>query len=94
MEQEAIKPPNSSHSAGKLMFKNYINFQIKENDHEKDFDYIVTLSLFDSNKKKNHKRLHSLTKMVLRRENIGCLCLHIFLVTLSFLLFFSILKRT
>lgn len=49
MDQEAIKPPNSSHSAGKLMFKNYINFQAKENDHEKDFDYIVMLSLFDSN---------------------------------------------
>lgn len=34
------------------MHQNYISVQAKENYHEKDFDYIVTLSLFDSEKKK------------------------------------------
>jgi len=48
------------------MHQNYISVQAKENYHEKDFDYIVTLSLFDSEKKKNHKRLHSLTRVVLQ----------------------------
>lgn len=94
MEQVAIKPPNSSHSAGKLMHQNYDILQAKENYPGKDIDNFDMLSLFES--KKNHKRLHISTGVVLQIGNTGCSWLCIFSATLS-LLFFSIsgiLKRT
>lgn len=86
MEQVAIKPPNSSHSAGKLMHQNYINVQAKEN-YEKGIANIGMMSLFDRNHlKKNHKRLHISARMVLQQETL-IIHVYIFSVTLSFSLF-------
>lgn len=93
MELVEIKPPNSSHSAGKLMHQNYVSIQAKENYTRKGIDNFGMLSLFES--KKNHKRLHISTSVVLQIGNTGFSWLCIFSATLSLLLFSisSILKE-
>lgn len=90
----AIKPPNSRHSAGKLMHQNYVSIQAEENYTGEDIDNFGILSLFE--RKKNHKRLNISTRVVLQTGNTDCSWLCIFSATLPLLLLSisSILKRT
>lgn len=95
MEQVAIKPPNSSHSAGKLMRQNYINVQAKEN-YEIGIDNIGTVSLFDRKTvKKISQKTSYFSKGGFATGNIdrSRLCIFSYIIPF-FILSSSILKST